>query len=339
VTTPLRLGFFTRVLDAVPAATRYQYAIEQIERAEAAGYDSVWVAQHHFHEAEGGLPSPLVFLAHVAARTERVRLGTAIITLPMEDPVRVAEDAVVADLLSGGRLELGFGSGGTASSFLAFGTTFDDRREVYDQNLSVVERALHGTPITDLTPDTLYPSAGDLPGRVWEATFSWAGAARIGARGNGLLLSKAQPPTPETEGMTFVEIQHRIIDTYLENLPDGVEPRILASRGAFVADSREDARRYAEQAIERLERLLRSRNVDLSDLDAVLAATNSHVGTPDEVIESLAADTAIERSTEVTFQVHSIDPPHELILRHIDLIAEEVAPKFGWGRHLNGVAS
>lgn len=73
------------------------------------GFDSAWIAQHHFHEQEGGLPSPLVFLAHVAAQTDRIRLGTAIITLPMENPLRVAEDAAVLDLLTDGRLEVGFG--------------------------------------------------------------------------------------------------------------------------------------------------------------------------------------------------------------------------------------
>ena len=88
---------------------------EQIAHAEALGFDSAWVAQHHFHELEGGLPSPVVFLAHVAARTRRIRLGTGIVTLPMENAVRVAEDAIVLDLLSGGRLELGVGTGGEPS--------------------------------------------------------------------------------------------------------------------------------------------------------------------------------------------------------------------------------
>src|SRR5215218_10136109 len=118
---PKRLGFFTRLLDEAGAGERYRLAAEQIIHAEQHGFDSAWVAQHHFHEAEGGLPSPLVFLASVAARTTSIRLGTGIITLPLEDPVRVAEDAVVLDLISNGRVELGVGSGGTPSSFAAFG--------------------------------------------------------------------------------------------------------------------------------------------------------------------------------------------------------------------------
>ncbi|HBZ3630013.1 TPA: LLM class flavin-dependent oxidoreductase, partial [Klebsiella quasipneumoniae] len=74
---PKRLGFFTRLLDQGSAQTRYRLAAEQIRHAERVGFDSAWIAQHHFHEQEGGLPSPLVFLAHVAAQTDRIRLGTA----------------------------------------------------------------------------------------------------------------------------------------------------------------------------------------------------------------------------------------------------------------------
>jgi len=90
-----RLGFFTRLLDQTDAAERYRLATAQIVHAEKLGFDSAWIAQHHFHELEGGLPAPFVFLAHVAAHTKRIRLGTGIVTLPLELPIRVAEDAVV----------------------------------------------------------------------------------------------------------------------------------------------------------------------------------------------------------------------------------------------------
>ena len=96
---PIRLGFFTRLLDQADAAERYRLAIAQIVHAESCGFDSAWVAQHHFHEDEGGLPAPFVFLAQVAARTARIRLGTGIVTLPLELPIRVAEDAAVLDLI------------------------------------------------------------------------------------------------------------------------------------------------------------------------------------------------------------------------------------------------
>jgi alkanesulfonate monooxygenase SsuD/methylene tetrahydromethanopterin reductase-like flavin-dependent oxidoreductase (luciferase family) len=82
-------------------AERYRLGAEQILHAERCGFDSAWIAQHHFHENEGGLPAPFVFLGHVAARTSRIRLGTGIVTLPLEMPLRVAEDAAVLDLMSG----------------------------------------------------------------------------------------------------------------------------------------------------------------------------------------------------------------------------------------------
>src|SRR5215469_13236594 len=109
----LRLGFFTRLLDQADAAERYRLATAQIMHAERCGFDSAWVAQHHFHEDEGGLPAPFVFLSQVAARTTRIRLGTGIVTLPLELPVRV----VMCDA----RLEVGIGPGGNLSAYDAFG--------------------------------------------------------------------------------------------------------------------------------------------------------------------------------------------------------------------------
>ncbi len=153
---PKRLGFFTRLLDQGSAQTRYRLAAEQIRHAERLGFDSAWIAQHHFHEQEGGLPSPLVFLAHVAAQTDRIRLGTAIITLPMENPLRVAEDAAVLDLLTDGRLEVGFGSGGTPTSFLPFGLTSEQRGAAFADHLHLIHSAWRGDTLSH--PDNrLYP--------------------------------------------------------------------------------------------------------------------------------------------------------------------------------------
>src|SRR6185503_8885435 len=130
-----RLAFFTRVLDAAPAADRYRLALEQIRHAEGLRYDAAWVAQHHFHEHEGGLPSPFVFLGHLAAHTSRIRLGTGIVTLPLELPVRVAEDAVVLDLLSAGRLELGVGNGGNPTAFAGFELDREHQSSLFIRNL------------------------------------------------------------------------------------------------------------------------------------------------------------------------------------------------------------
>jgi putative FMN-dependent luciferase-like monooxygenase len=330
--TAKRLGFFTRLLDDVDAAERYRLAGEQIVFAEARGFDSAWVAQHHFDADEGGLPAPLVFLAQIAARTSRIRLGTGIITLPLENPVRVAEDTAVLDLICGGRLEVGMGTGGTASAFTAFGLDSAARGEIFGRHLDTVLRGWRGESLAGENGPRLYPTAPHLVDRVWQATFSVAGGARAGAAGDGLMLSRTQPRPPDKPNASLADIQNPIIDAYLTALPRGREPRIVGSRSVFVADDRDEARRYADIGLRRhLTRLQSLGHTFPSDrLDDLIAGMDVHMGTPDDVIASLAADTTLERVTDLVFQVHSVDPPHPLILRSIELAANEVAPAFGW---------
>ncbi|MDR3375073.1 MAG: putative FMN-dependent luciferase-like monooxygenase [Ancalomicrobiaceae bacterium] len=339
--TVKRLGFFTRLLDDASAGERYRLAAEQIIHAEAQGFDSAWVAQHHFHEQEGGLPSPFPFLSYVAALTSRIRLGLGVITLPMEHPIRVAEDAVVTDLLSGGRLEVGFGTGATPASYEAFGFQAEERHRVYAEYLKVVLDAWRGTALGH-DENRLYPSGSHLIDRAWQATFSVSGGERAGRAGDGLMLSRTQPRSPDRPQATLSELQEPIIDRYLETLPPGRQPRILGSRSLFVVDSRREALHYAEiglnHAADRFE--ANGHRFAGRSLEDLIRGMDVHVGTPDEVIESLAADTALARSTDIVFQVHSVDPPHPLILRSIELTAEKVAPALGWsGRNRPAVAA
>lgn len=331
------LAFFTRLLDDAPPAERYRLATDQIRHAERFGIQRAWVAQHHFRAAEGGLPAPLVFLAHVAASTSEIRLGTGVVTLPLEDPVRVAEDAVVADLLSGGRIDLGLGSGGTPSSFVPFGQDVAAKARVYDEKLAVLLDALAGREIGG--GNTLYPdAAGSADGaaglgdRVWLATFSPAGGQRAGVHGHGLLLSRTQPRPAEAPHATIADLQNPIIDRYLDALPAGVRPRVTASRTVFVADDRREALRFAEVGLRRAAEGFRRQGQSIPGdvLDELIAALDTHLGTPDEVAASLAADTTLARADEVAFQVHSVDAPHDFVLRSIELFATEVAPALGW---------
>src|SRR6266513_825773 len=178
---PKRVGFFTRLLDRADPAERYRLATAQILHAERFGFDSAWIAQHHFHEDEGGLPAPFVFLAHVAAQTSRIRLGTGIVTLPLELPIRVAEDAAVLDLMCGGRLEVGVGPGGNLSAYEAFGLDSGDRKSVVIRHHRVLLDAWAGRKLPG--GDRLYPPNPGLVYRVWQATFSVEGARRAGAAG------------------------------------------------------------------------------------------------------------------------------------------------------------
>ena len=100
------------------------------------------------------------------------------------------------------------------------------------------------------------------------------------------------------------------------------------SRSVFVADDRDEALRLAASGLRRgRERLGLSTSGTLAEW---IADANSHVGTPDDVIASLSADRTLERATELAVQVHSIDPPHALILRSMELMAQRVAPALGW---------
>jgi putative FMN-dependent luciferase-like monooxygenase len=325
-----RLAFFTRLLDAAPAAERYRLGAEQIAHAEAMGYDAAWVAQHHFHEHEGGLPSPFVFLAHVAARTSRIRLGTGIITLPLELPVRVAEDAIVLDLMANHRLELGVGNGGNPSAFAGFELDNQDRSTLFARNLARLRTALRGNTIPG--GDTLYPQDPELDRRIWQATFSVSGGARAGAAGDGLMLSRTQPRPQDDPHATLAEIQDPVIDAYLAALPRGTAPRIVGSRSVFVAESRADARRFAEIGLLTQAERFRARGYAPpgDTVDNLIKAFDVHLGTPDDVIASLKADKTLLRCTDLAVQVHSVDPPHPWILRSIELVAQHVGPAFGW---------
>ena len=336
----IRLGFFTRLLDRADAAERYRLAIAQIVHAESCGFDSAWVAQHHFHEDEGGLPAPFVFLAQIAARTTRIRLGTGIVTLPLELPIRVAEDAAVLDLMCGGRLEVGVGPGGNLSAYEAFGLDSAERTALLIRHHRVLLDAWAGRQLPG--GDLLYPPNPGLVDRVWQATFSVEGARRAGAAGDGLMLSRTQPRPPQAPQLSLPEIQNPMIDAYLEALPQeallqGRAPRILASRTVFVADDRDEALRLAEIGLARqrarFAAIGRTGFVEGMSLHDQIAAMDVHVGNPDDVIASLRADSTLARATDLTVQSHSIDPPHQFILRSIELVADVVAPALGWVRN------
>src|SRR3984957_8520829 len=134
MSTPLRLGFLTHLHGVAEPRQLYRDYVELFVAAEELGFDSCWGAQHHFAAAP-------------AERPHRTRLGTAVVTLPLEDPVRVAEDAAVLDALSGGRVELGVGSGADPAVFAAFGKDPEHRRESNSAGVAALSAAFAGGPV------------------------------------------------------------------------------------------------------------------------------------------------------------------------------------------------
>jgi putative FMN-dependent luciferase-like monooxygenase len=242
----------------------------------------------------------------------------------------VAEDASVLDIMSGGRLEVGVAPGGNLSMYTAFGLDSNDRHPLMVHHLDLMRDAWTGRPLPG--GDCLYPVNPGLADRIWQATFNLDGAQRAGRAGDGLMLSRNQPREQGPGRLTLDQIQNPLIDAYLEALPQGREPRILASRTVFVADDRKEALRFCEAGF----RAYGARRAGMrrmpagASVEEAIAALDIHTGVPEEVIASLQADTALARATDWSVQVHSIDPPHPHILRSIELMAEVVAPALGW---------
>ena len=335
---PFRLGVFSRLVDDVAPAEIYARALTFFQTAEDLGFDTGWVAQHHARKT-GGLPSPLIFLTALAGRTSRLRLATGIIVLPLEQPLRLAEDAAVLDILSDGRLELGFGTGGDAAVFASFGRDVERRQQDYDEAFDSVYTALagHATPFRDGT--AFFPPAASLTDRLWEATFGVDGAIRAARHGSGLLLSRTMPrPAPSagasaSERISLGDLQWPVVDAYLSHWTSTTAaPRLGLSRSLYVAPSRAEALADAEAGMRRQARFLAQRDPSVVNLsvEELLARGDIHLGNPDDVIASLRADRLLAHATDLILQVHPVDPAPERTLRSLTLLAEEVAPALGW---------
>jgi len=137
-----------RCLDNEPAALTRRWAgiVEQVRWAEEIGFGSVWVSEHHFVD-DAYASSTLTLLAALAVATESMWLGTNVLILPVHHPLRLAEDALTVDALSGGRLRLGLGMGYRAADLEPFGTSLAERRRRFEASLDVLRRACRGEPV------------------------------------------------------------------------------------------------------------------------------------------------------------------------------------------------
>jgi alkanesulfonate monooxygenase SsuD/methylene tetrahydromethanopterin reductase-like flavin-dependent oxidoreductase (luciferase family) len=126
-----------------PPRTLYATALDMAAFADEISVSRVNLMEHHCSE-DGYLPQPFVMGGGVAARTKRCRISLGAVILPLHDPVKLAEQIAVLDLMSGGRLEVTFGAGYVAEEFAAFGVSLKDRGRLLDQGIEVILRALHG---------------------------------------------------------------------------------------------------------------------------------------------------------------------------------------------------
>jgi alkanesulfonate monooxygenase SsuD/methylene tetrahydromethanopterin reductase-like flavin-dependent oxidoreductase (luciferase family) len=139
----MRFGFFDQLPCAGTDSERQRYwdLIAQIELGDALGFDTVWLGELHFSRAFSILADPLMVLAAAAQRTTRIRLGTAVTLLPLHHPVKIAEEAAIADILSNGRLEFGVGRGTAPVHYAGYEIPQDESRERFEEALDFIVQA------------------------------------------------------------------------------------------------------------------------------------------------------------------------------------------------------
>jgi alkanesulfonate monooxygenase SsuD/methylene tetrahydromethanopterin reductase-like flavin-dependent oxidoreductase (luciferase family) len=175
-----------RCLDGEPGALtdRWRGIIEQVRLAEQLGFESVWVSEHHFVD-DAYASSTMTLLAALANATEQMRLGTNVLVLPVHDPIRLAEDALTVDALSGGRLRLGVGMGYRAADFEPFGLTLGDRRRRFEEHFDVLRAAFRGEPVSGarVSPRPVRDSGPEL----WIGALSSPAIKRAAGLGDGFV--------------------------------------------------------------------------------------------------------------------------------------------------------
>jgi probable F420-dependent oxidoreductase len=125
-------------LSPLQGQASFEETLRECERAEAAGFDSVWLGEHHNNPVL--YPAPLIGLAAVASRTRSIRLGTGVLLLPLYHPLMVAEEGAMVDMISGGRLILGVGAGYAPEEFAAFGYSLKERGSRLEESASLLHR-------------------------------------------------------------------------------------------------------------------------------------------------------------------------------------------------------
>ncbi len=124
----------------------YREILDQIAWGENNGFEDVWLSEHHFIE-DGYLPSILPVAAAIAARTNRIRIASGVLLMPLHNPIRLAEDIATVDVISGGRFELGVGIGFKREEFTGFGVSSKGRGARTNQSLDIIRRALSGETV------------------------------------------------------------------------------------------------------------------------------------------------------------------------------------------------
>ena len=327
--TRLKIGFIP-----IEGGHYYTEALEEVTKAEELGFDSVWMEEHH-SVTNHYWPSPLVVLAGFATRTSRLTLGTDILVAAFHNPVRLAEDAAVLDVMSSGRFTLGIAIGYKPDEFSLYGVELEKRGARFEEQLAIikglwtqerisfkgayytVDGRLEPKPVTKPHPPIWIGGWGDItlrraatladnwiPGPTADLKRLLAGKKRFldnrGAAG------RSQPITewPLTRDLIIADTDRKA--------------RELAEAHIMIAYRKEYAGGWHHPFIDAsiatdLDRLMEDRFI---------------IGGPDQCVRKIRRFVEEYGMTHLICRIFFPGMPHEHIMRELELIAREVAPAF-----------
>lgn len=330
---PLRkLGFLTiGLFDAAEPRRGHESTLEIIELGERLGFDSAWVRHRHL---QYGISSPVAVLAAASQRTSRIELGTAVIPLGWENPLRLAEDLATVDILSGGRLNPGVSVGPPTHYDRVKGALYPDTAEAEDFSYERVRRLLdhvRGEPATETAgvegfevfSDRVEPQAAGLGRRMWYGGASLRSARWAGENGMNFLTSSVVKA--EGEATDFAEIQLSHVRAFRAHHPDGDRARVSQGLVVVPTDNATAAQRakYEEYARTRLPRTAAPQG------PAGMMFAPDLVGPSSEIAERLHEHAAFREIDEAAFALpFTFD--HDDYVQILTDIATCLGPALGW---------
>lgn len=316
-------------------------AVEQTVAADQAGFDTAWYAEHHFSNY-GLCPSPLMMVSHVAGLTRRIRLGSAVCVLPMYHPARLLAEAGFCDAISGGRLELGIGSGYQNYEFERFGVKPEEAPAIFNEFLDVLQTGMvergfsyDGDHIRlPLTSISIRAVQKPMP-PIWIATGNAQTQARAIREGHSLFVTALLNGTDRLQQMrdglsAIAAKEGRDID----------DTRVGLLRCAFASDDDAEITSYLENARyqRRISEALKFRRAQSddgfivreeespNDIPLEQMRANLPVGSVDRVIERMVEEIRILKPKHIAIQVQPGDFNTRTTLRQIELWGTRIIP-------------
>lgn len=323
-----KLGFLTiGLFDPAVPALGHESTLQVIELGERLGFDSAWVRHRHL---QFGISSPVAVLAAASQRTRRIELGTAVIPLGWENPLRLAEDLATVDVLCGGRLNPGVSVGPPMHWDDVRGALYPDTAEAEDFSYERVKRLLRfvagepaaefrGTEGIEQWSDRVEPHAAGLRERLWYGGASlrsaqWAGEHRMNFLTSSVVRAE--------ESSDFAVVQRSHIDAFRAAHPDG-----RVSQGLVVIPT--DGASSAQQAKYRAYVEARMPRTREPQGPARMLFARDLIGTSAEIAEALYAHSGFQAVSEVAFAL-PFSFEHEDYVQILTDIAERLGPALGW---------